>query len=146
MLISRINTLAIGMLQKIFLESAIKNNNIFFVLYNTTVNGFTYHAKWRLNKIRKSSSVSSFMGTVARDFLASYFFMDLLYMGQRFQDQKDFLFFFVGEYINSGCTTAFNCSRHGEIFPSHSSANKVINLMKEDFIVFAAAKSLHTPT
>jgi hypothetical protein len=34
-------------------------------------------------------------GTVARDFLASVFFMDLLYMGLRFRGLKDFLFFFI---------------------------------------------------
>ncbi len=34
-------------------------------------------------------------GTVARDILASVFFMDPLYMGFRFRGLKDFLFFFV---------------------------------------------------
>jgi hypothetical protein len=35
----------------------------------------------------------AFKGTVAQDFLASVFFMDLLYMGPRFWGEKDFLFF-----------------------------------------------------
>jgi hypothetical protein len=34
-------------------------------------------------------------GTVARDFLVSVFFMDLLYIGPRFRGKKDFLFSFV---------------------------------------------------
>ncbi len=40
-------------------------------------------------------SNDSLKGTVAQDFLASVFFMDLLYMGLRFRGYKDFLFFFV---------------------------------------------------
>ncbi len=34
-------------------------------------------------------------GTVAQDFLASVFFMDLLYMGLKFRGYMDFLFFFI---------------------------------------------------
>jgi hypothetical protein len=42
-----------------------------------------------------------FNGTVARDFLASVFFMDLLYMGPRFEAKRIFFSFsFLQSYSN----------------------------------------------
>ncbi len=40
-------------------------------------------------------TIGYFKRTVARDFLASVFFMDLLYVGLRLRGKKDFLFIFV---------------------------------------------------